>query len=99
MKTQILLWLAFLVLPYAGVFIPSLGKVVYTRANSLWRANYEATPPTPAATLHACLRGSRPSPLSPPSCSKPRGITGGSYESAPPLVRVPEVTLEAVELQ
>jgi len=40
--TQILLWVAFLVLPYAGVYNPSTGKVVYGRANQLWATNYAA---------------------------------------------------------
>jgi len=39
--TQILLWVAFLVLPYAGHFVPSTGKVVYGKANALWEKNYK----------------------------------------------------------
>ena len=41
MGAQILLWIAFLVLPYAGQFVPSTGKVVYGKANALWEKNYK----------------------------------------------------------
>ena len=63
-----LLVVAFLVLPYAGVFAPSIGKVVYGRSNALWAENYER------ATRRAGRKSRRA------ARAKAAGLVPGAYD-------------------